>query len=136
MLFAYQKNPESFADEFDKDGHQSANGIPDILDEAKWGLDWLLKMNPEKNVMFNQIADDRDHKGFRLPNEDSLSYGKGFERPVYFCTGKPQGIFKYKNRTDGIASTAGKYASAFTLGAELFEKYFPDYSKHVKTEII
>ncbi len=128
MLFAYQKNPESFGDEFDKDGHHGANGIPDILDEAKWGLDWLLKMNPEKNMMFNQIADDRDHKGFRLPDEDTISYGKGLERPVYFCTGKPQGVFKYKNRTTGIASTAGKYASAFALGAEVFEKFFPDYS--------
>jgi endoglucanase len=136
MLFAYQKNPESFADEFDKDGYQKANGIPDILDEAKWGLDWLLKMNPEKEMMFNQIADDRDHKGFRLPNEDTISYGKGLERPVYFCTGKPQGIFKYKNRTDGIASTAGKYASSFALGAEIFEKYFPDYSSILKQKSI
>jgi len=132
MMFAYQKNPESFADNFDKDGHEKSNGIPDILDEAKWGLDWLIKMNPEKDMMFNQIADDRDHRGFRLPNEDTISYGKELERPVYFCTGEPQGIFKYKNRSDGIASTAGKYASAFALGAEVFENYFSDYSNLLK----
>jgi peptidoglycan/xylan/chitin deacetylase (PgdA/CDA1 family) len=136
MLFAYQKNPETFTDDFDKDGHKKANEIPDILDEAKWGIDWLLKMNPEKDMMFNQIADDRDHKGFRLPNEDTISYGKGLERPVYLCTGKPQGIFKYKNRADGIASTAGKYASAFALGAEIFEKYFPDYSAILKRKSV
>ena len=129
MLFAYQMNPNSFSDDFDKDGNQRSNGIPDILDEAKWGLDWLIKMNPEKNIMFNQIADDRDHRGFRLPNEDTISYGKGLERPVYYCTGEPQGVFKYKNRSNGIASTAGKFASAFSLGAQLFENYFPDYSK-------
>ncbi len=41
MLFAYQMNPNSFSDDFDKDGNQRSNGIPDILDEAKWGLDWL-----------------------------------------------------------------------------------------------
>ena len=136
MLFAYQNNPESFVDEFDKDGHQISNGIPDILDEAKWGLDWLLKMNPGKDIMFNQIADDRDHRGFRLPNKDTISYGKGLERPVYFCTGEPQGIFKYKNRSDGIASTAGKFASAFALGAEIFENYFPDYSRILRQKSI
>lgn len=128
MLFAYTMNPESFADEYNKNGDQKSNGVPDILDEAKWGLDWLLKMNPDKEIMFNQIADDRDHKGFRMPNEDTISYGKKLERPVYFCTGKPQGVFKYKNRSDGIASTAGKFASAFAMGADVFQKYFSEYS--------
>ena len=27
-------------------GNPEQNGIPDVLDEARWGLDWLLKMNP------------------------------------------------------------------------------------------
>src|SRR4030066_1725355 len=87
MLFAYQENPESFADNFEQGGNEQANGIPDILDEVKWGFVRLLKMNPEKDMMFNQIADDRDHRGFRMPNEDTISYGRGLERPVYFCTG-------------------------------------------------
>jgi peptidoglycan/xylan/chitin deacetylase (PgdA/CDA1 family) len=67
--------------------------------------------------MFNQIADDRDHRGFRLPTLDTVSYGRGTERPVYLCTGKPQGLCQYQNRTTGIASTAGKFASAFALGS-------------------
>ena len=131
MLFAYQENPTSFADKFDKNGDHGANGIPDILDEAKWGLDWLDKMNPQYGIMFNQIADDRDHAGFRLPTLDSISYGKGLERPVYFITGKPQGLGKYKNRTTGVSSTAAKYASAFALGAELLQKYYPEFSKKI-----
>lgn len=129
MLFAYQQNPESFGDFFDADGIPGANGIPDILDEAKWGLDWLIKMNPEAGIMFNQIADDRDHAGFRLPNHDSVNYGKGLERPVYFCTGEPQGVFQNKNRADGIASTAGKFASAFALASVLLKNYYPEFSE-------
>lgn len=129
MLFAYMKNPESFEDNYDASGNAGINGIPDILDEAKWGLDWLIKMNPENDVMFNQIADDRDHRGFRLPNEDTISYGKNLERPVYFCTGEPQGVFKFKNRTNGIASTAGKFASSFALGARIFKDILPEYSR-------
>lgn len=129
MLFAYLKNPEVFVDEYDKDGNKGANGIPDILDEAKWGIDWLLKMNPEKDFMFNQIADDRDHRGFRLPTEDTTSYGLGLERPVYFATGKPQGLFKYQNRSTGLASTAGKFSSVFSLASDLLSKYYPELSE-------
>ncbi len=129
MMFAYLMNPDVFDDQFNKDGKEGSNGIPDILDEAKWGVDWLLKMNPKKDVMFNQIADDRDHLGFRLPTEDTISYGKGLERPVYFATGKPQGVMKYKNRSTGLASTAGKFASVFALAGNVLSKYYPELSK-------
>ena len=121
LLFAYEQHPAAFGDSVGSDGLAGANGIPDILDEALWGLQWLLKMNPAPGMMFNQLADDRDHLGFRLPTLDSVDYGRGRERPVYFCTGKPQGIFSYKNRTTGIASTAGKYASAFALAARVLK---------------
>jgi endoglucanase len=128
MLFAYSENPGAFEDNYLANGLPGKDGIPDILDESKWGLDWLLKMNPAQGIMYNQIADDRDHIGFRSPNNDTASYGKGKERPVYFCTGKPQGLFKYKNRTTGIASTAGKFSSAFSKGAGIYKTIDPDFS--------
>ncbi|MCX2740383.1 glycoside hydrolase family 9 protein [Pontibacter anaerobius] len=127
LLFAYEHNPDAFGDEHDAAGLQGSNGIPDILDEAKWGLDWLLRMYLGKDQMYNQIADDRDHAGYRLPNQDKVNYGKGRQRPVYFITGEPQGM-KYKNRATGAASTAGKYTSAFMLGAELLQKYDAVYA--------
>ncbi len=129
MLFAYSENPASFGDKYLSNGLPGADGLPDVLNESRWGLDWLLKMNPEPGIMYNQIADDRDHIGFRFPTGDTANYGKGKERPVYFCTGKPQGLFKYKNRTTGIASTAGKFASAFAKGAEVYKNMNPEYSK-------
>lgn len=131
MMFAYKENPAAFFDHYDKNGDPGANGIPDILDEARWGLNWLDKMNPEYGIMFNQIADDRDHTKFTLPTLDSVSYGKGRERPVYFITGKPQGLGKYKNRSTGVSSTAAKYASAFALGAEMFSEYDPEFSQKI-----
>ena len=78
-------------------------------------------MNPDSGEMYNQIADDRDHVGFRLPAGDKAFYGLGVHRPVYFVTGKSQGLSKYKNRTTGVSSTAGKYASAFAIGADVFK---------------
>jgi len=136
MLFAYSENPNSFSDNYMPDGLPGADGISDVLNESRWGLDWLLKMNPEAGVMYNQIADDRDHIGFRLPNNDTANYGKGHERPVYYCNGEIQGLFKYKNRTTGIASTAGKFASAFAKGAEVYKSLDPEFSNLLMTKAI
>lgn len=129
MLFAYSKNPEVYGDQFNASGLPGSDGIPDIVNEIRWGLDWLIKMNPDSAEMYNQIADDRDHQGLRLPNLDKVSYGKGLYRPVYFVTGKVQGLGKYKNRSTGVSSTAGKFSSAFALGAQIFEKTDPGFSK-------
>ena len=132
MLCAWRKAPEVFGDEYDTNGNPGRNGIPDVLDEARWGLDWLLKMNPAKGEMYNQIADDRDHRGFRLPNEDTATYGFGRYRPVYFVTGKPQGLGRYKNRTEGVSSTAGKFASAFALASQIFKDKDDSLSRVLK----
>ena len=122
LLLAYRDHPEAFADRFQSNGLPGANGIPDVLDEARWGLAWLLKMDPEDDLLLNQLADDRDHTFWDLPVNDSADYGwgRGGRRPVYPCTGKPQGLFENKNRSTGLASTAGKYAAAFALGAAAF----------------
>ena len=124
MLMAYRDNPKAFGDAFDDRGLPGANGIPDVLDEAKHGLDWLLRMYPGGDDMFNQLGDDRDHMYFDLPWNDSSDYGwgKGSYRPVYPCTGKPQGLFTAKNRSTGSASTAGKYAAAFGIAASVWAK--------------
>jgi endoglucanase len=136
MLFAYSENPSSFSDKYLSNGLPGSDGLPDVLNESKWGLEWLIKMNPGPGVMYNQIADDRDHIGFRYPKGDTANYGKGRERPVYFCTGKPQGLFKYKNRATGIASTAGKFASAFAKGAIVYKNADPAFSKLLTTKAI
>ncbi len=136
MLFAYQQNPKAFGDNYFDNGLPGSNGVPDILDEAKWGLDWLLKMYPKPDLMFNQIADDRDHTGYRLPIYDRVNYGKGAGngRPVYVVSDKPQGAFQYKNRSTGVASTAGKFSSAFSMGAQLLADYYPEYAQLLQTK--
>lgn len=136
MLFSYSSNPDVFGDEYLADGSPGSDGTPDILNEILWGIEWLLKMNPEPGKMYNQIADDRDHIGFRFPNEDTANYGKGRERPVYVCTGEPQGLFKYMNRTTGIASTAGKFASAFARGSQVFRDSDPGLSQLLRSKAI
>ncbi len=127
LLMAYRDFPKVFTDEKQANGLDGKNGMADVLDEAKWGLDWLLKMHPRPDWMFNQIADDRDHMGMRIPGQDTF-YGKGFERPVYFVSGEPQQRGRFMNNTTGTSSTAGKFASAFALGSKTFEKTNIEYS--------
>jgi len=121
MLQAWRDHPRAFGDAYQADGRAGANGIPDVLDEARHGLAWLLKMFPDDSLMLNQLGDDRDHMYFDLPQNDSSDYGwgKGGPRPLYPCTGIAQGLLRYQNRATGYASTAGKFAAAFALGAQL-----------------
>ena len=46
LLLAYEMNPTAFSDE--SGIPESGNGIPDILDEVKYEVDWLLKMQDTK----------------------------------------------------------------------------------------
>ncbi len=42
LLSAYRRKPDLWSDELGIP--ESGNGLPDILDEVKWELDWLMKM--------------------------------------------------------------------------------------------
>ena len=137
LLFAYRENPEAFGDAYHANGMPGSNGIPDIIDEAKFGMDWLKKMNPNPNEFYNQIADDRDHAGFRLPNHDTVVYNDTYKgRPIYPVSGKIQGLLTYKNRSTGTASTSGKFVSAFSIGAEVLKEFYPEYVKDLPQRAI
>lgn len=130
MLFAYRENPGIWADEYDAAGLPGKNGVPDILDEARWGLEWMMKMNPSDTLFLNQIADDRDHRYGGVPSGDNVDYGwgAGGARPVYPCIGHPAGLDKYKNESWGLASSVGKFASSFGLGSEIFAATDPEFA--------
>lgn len=128
LLAAYRDFPAAFKDKKLANGLDGKNGRADVLDEATWGLNWLLKMHPEKEIMFNQIADDRDHISMRIPKLDS-QYGRGYQRPVYFIDGEVQQRGKLLNNTKGTSSTAAKFSSAFALGSKVYSTLDVSYSK-------
>lgn len=128
LLMAYRDYPDVFSDKKNAAGTDGSNGTPDVLDEARWGLQWLMRMHPKADWMFNQIADDRDHISMRIPKLDS-QYGRGYQRPVYFVSGEPQQRGKFKNNTTGTSSTAAKFSSAFSLGSQLYKKLDNEFSK-------
>src|SRR6185369_8593482 len=46
LLMAYRDYRRSFTDRFDDRGLAGSNGTPDVLDEARHGIAWLLRMFP------------------------------------------------------------------------------------------
>lgn len=134
LLMTYQMQVQGFEDKFNARGLEGPNKLADILDEAKWGLEWLLKLHPSPNELYHQVADDRDHRGFKLPQDDNADYGWGENsfRPVYFATGEPQGLSKYKSKASGIANLAGRSAAALALGYEVFNE-ISDYKVFAET---
>ncbi len=133
MLLAWRATHGSpiFHDTGQAGGQPGANGVPDILDEARWGLEWMLKLHPAPGQLYHQVADDRDHSGWRLPKDDQADYGwgKGRERVVYFADGKPQGLKKYQSESTGIANLAGRYAAAMALADLVFKERDPSFAK-------
>lgn len=123
MLKTYELYPENFKDVVDAVGKPGANGIPDILDEAKWGLDWMLKLHPSPDALIHQVADDRDHAGYKLPDNDNSDYGWGANsfRTAYFADGKPQGLGRFKSSATGVSNLAGRSAAAFAIAARIWK---------------
>ena len=57
LLRAYMDKPRAFTDDYNIP--ESGNGIPDILDEVKWGLDHMLRMQNEDGSVLSVV--DEDH---------------------------------------------------------------------------
>lgn len=72
MLYLYERQPERFPD-----GQlsipESGNGMPDILDEARWELEWLLKFQREDGAVYHKVAAQK-WSGNYMPHLDPDVY--------------------------------------------------------------
>ncbi|HEU4433223.1 MAG TPA: glycoside hydrolase family 9 protein [Pyrinomonadaceae bacterium] len=125
QLVEHKRDRAYFVDEFNSLGQPGRNSLDDVLDEAIWGLKWMLRLHPKPDQLYHQVADDRDHKGFRLPQNETVDYGwgPGSYRVVYFADGKPQGLKQYQSESNGVANLAGRYAAAMALGYQSLKQY-------------
>lgn len=122
LLLAYTLSPGMWKDHVNDLGQPGANGRADVLDEARWGIEWLLRLHASRDELYHMVGDDRDHSGWRLPTDDQSDYGwgKGSYRTLYFATGAPQGLGAYKSESTGIANIAGRYAAAMALAYQVW----------------
>ncbi len=76
LLSAYEENPSAFGDDWNIP--ESGNGIPDLLDEVKWELDWLVKMvNSDGSVHIKMGSQNYEQNNASPPsaNLDPRFYG-------------------------------------------------------------
>ncbi len=110
MLFAYDFDPIRFG--FD----QNKNNVADILEEAKVGIDWMLRAVYNKNKFVTQVQDLRDHDvGWRMPEDDPLT----FDRPAFIGVGK---------------NLIGIYTATMALAATIWKDVlnYPEFAKQCR----
>lgn len=54
LLLAYQESPTIWSDNLNIP--ESGNGVPDLLDEVKWELDWFLKMQNTDGSVLHKVS--------------------------------------------------------------------------------
>ncbi|HEY7883416.1 MAG TPA: glycoside hydrolase family 9 protein [Cellvibrionaceae bacterium] len=54
LLHMYQENPSVWTDDFNLP--ESGNGIPDLIDEIKWGMAWLIKMQENNGSVLSVMG--------------------------------------------------------------------------------
>ncbi len=102
LLFSYEFAPEKFSFDLDDDT------VPDILQEARIGLDFLLRCNFADDAFISQVQNDQDHNvGWRLPENDTLT----FNRPAYVKMTRSQ---------------IGIYSAALSLASRIWKQKFYD----------
>ena len=105
LLRAYSQTPSVFTDDYNIP--ESGNGVPDILDEVKWELDWLLRMQNSNGSVLSIVG----HTGASPPSTDTS--------PCYY----------------GSVSTSSAYSAAavFALASVVFKASNPTYATQLAT---
>jgi hypothetical protein len=55
LLRAYADSPHAFSD--DTNIPESGNGVPDVLDEVKWELDWMVRMQDASGAVLSIVGE-------------------------------------------------------------------------------
>ncbi|HMB00807.1 MAG TPA: glycoside hydrolase family 9 protein, partial [Spirochaetota bacterium] len=112
LMHAYEWYPDRFGDNLNIP--ESGNGVPDILDEVKWELDWLLKMQRNDGALYSGVFVTGSAGGNGDPGTETTTY--------------------YYANISTAATGTGAYA--FALAARLFDTYdsvYPGYNETLKT---
>jgi hypothetical protein len=76
LLFAYRQNPLIWPDDWNIP--DSGNGIPDLLDEVKWELDWLLRMQNANGSVLSKMGVNQ-YQGASPPSSETAQVFYGAE---------------------------------------------------------
>ncbi|MDE7133650.1 MAG: glycoside hydrolase family 9 protein [Lachnospiraceae bacterium] len=125
LLLAYELYPEVFGD--DVGIPESGNGIPDVLDEVKYEIDWLLKMQDSKSgAVYSAVSNvDNAALGYLLYIE-----GITMDATIQFAAAMAKFSYLYQNydwefanRCLKAADRAYRYAGKYPADVSP-EEYF------------
>jgi len=107
ILSTYELFPDKFFDG-QLNIPESGNGVPDILDEAMWELDWLVKMqDPSTGYVYHKVVTQRWADNV-LPE---------FDTAQRWIVGK-------------TTHDTGKFAAVMAMAARVYAKFLPAKAKH------
>lgn len=131
LLDAYEQNPSAFADNLEIP--ESGNGIPDVLDEIKWELDWLLKMQLDNGSALMKVS-VTEHQSGSPPSTDRAKryYGEASASSTITVAG----IFAHASIVFSEFSQFEPYADTLLARAEHAWNWLqnnPGYSNYDNT---
>lgn len=68
VLYAYRLFPDAFCRDLNLP--ETGNGTPDILNECRYELDWMLQMQAEDGSVYHKQT-TQNHAGFVMPHKDT-----------------------------------------------------------------
>lgn len=71
LLYAYTLFPAAFQESLNIP--ESGNGVPDVLNECRYELEWMLKMQDEEGGAYHKLT-SRRHADFIMPQEDQAQF--------------------------------------------------------------
>ena len=105
LLQLYQQNKEYY-DTLKLNIPESSNEIPDLLDEIRWNLDWMLTMQDEDGGVFHKLT-TKQFAGTIMPEKGTAqryAIGKGIE-------------------------ASWDFAGVVTLASEIYKPYDPEFAQ-------
>ena len=107
LMQLYELDPDHFG-QFSLNIPESGNGMPDLLDEVKWALDWLLRMQKDDGGVYFKVS-QKGWTGEYLPQKD------------------PETRYIFEVSSTATAGTAAVLAQ----GARLFKPYNATYASRL-----
>jgi endoglucanase len=106
-LLALAENYSGFTDTLKWGIPEEGSGVPDLLSEARWNLDWMLTMQDDDGGVFHKWT-QKQFGGFELPDRDTSSrwiVGKSAISSYDFAAVMAQASRLWKTRDPSYSAT-------------------------------
>jgi len=132
LLRAYRESPSAFGDDYGIP--ESCNGVPDVLDEAKWELDWLVRMQQDDGSLLTVVGEQGGSPPSSVSKQSlygTPSTSSAFSGAAVFALGsivyRSADAARFGTYADDLASRA-KSAWAWAIahpGVKFYNNYGP-----------